>query len=210
MIGQYFDKTYLINIPHRETRRIQSLLECEKVGLDPFVFPAIDGFKEQTPYQNPRNIPAIQWNHGAAALNLTTIKLLEDAKRNKYRSVLILEDDIEFHPQINMIVDEYIDGIPEDWEMIQFGCVHKQTPEKVTYRVFRIRQADCLHCYAIRDTAYDLMIEEILKMNQPLDWITQYKIQPRGRSYCILPNFAYQRAEYSDIAQMNVNYVFLK
>jgi GR25 family glycosyltransferase involved in LPS biosynthesis len=210
MLGEYFEQVYLINLPHREDRRIKALAECEKIGLFPQVFPAINGGVEKTPYHNPHDIPGIQWNSGAAALNMTTVRILEDAKKNNYASILILEDDVEFHPQINQIVDENIQDVPDDWEMLLFGCMHRSAPFSVTRRIFRIRRADCLHCYAVRNTMYDLYIEEISKMEWPLDWVTQFRIQPRKRSYCLMPNFAYQRPSYSNIAQMNVSYTFLK
>lgn len=210
MIRDYFDQAYLINLPHREDRKIQSLKECEKIGFVPEVFPAVDGSKENINFHNPLSIPDLQWNSGAAALNLTTIRILEEAKKKKYASILIMEDDIEFHPQINEVIDSCFHELPNDWEMMQFGCMHRRVPYKVTNRIFRIQTADCLHCYAVRDTVYDRLIEEISKMELPLDWVTQYKIQPRGLSYCLMPNFAYQRPSYSNIAQMNVSYTFLK
>ncbi|MBX9853046.1 MAG: hypothetical protein K2X86_14990 [Cytophagaceae bacterium] len=143
---------------------------------------------------------------------LTTLNLINDAKKNGYSSVLILEDDIEFHPQINEIVDRHFNEVPADWELFQFGAVHKKAPERVgeSFRIFRMKESDCLHCYALQSSIYDVMIEEISKMDMQLDMITQKKIHPRGKSYCLVPNFAYQRESFSDIRKKDVYYSFLK
>jgi len=210
MLANYFDHCYLINLPKREDRKQRALEECGKIGLVPEVFPAIDGKEENLAFNNPRQIEPIAWNQGAAGLMKTTERILEDAKAKGYDTILILEDDIEFHPQIHEIFDEYEASLPKNWEILQFGCCHRQTPEKINFRIFRIKRADCLHCYAIHSKIYAVFLDEIRKMEQPLDHITMNELQPRGTSYCLYPNFAYQRPDYSDIGSKNVNYSFLR
>jgi len=210
MIGDYFEHIYLINLEDRKDRLKLALRECEKMGFTPEVFKAVDGTKEDVPYTNPFGIHHVSWNSRAAALAKTTFRLIEDAQQKEYKSILILEDDIEFHPQINEVVDSCFHEIPDDWEMILFGATHKKQPDRITHRIFRLRQSDCLHCYAMRDTVYDFMKEEIQKMELPIDWITQLKVQSRGTSYCVFPNFAYQRPGFSNIVQKHVNYSFLR
>lgn len=210
MIGDYFDHSYLINLERRPDRKERALSECVKVGLKPEVYKAVDGTVEDISFTNPYRVHPVSWNPNAAGLALTTIGILEEAKRKGYKSILILEDDIEFHPQINQIVDENMKDLPSDWEMMQFGVRHVKPPQRVTFRIFRIREGDCLHCYAMNHTVYDVMLEEIKKMERQIDLITKQSIQPRGKSYCLMPNFAYQRPDWSDIGGKKVNYTFLK
>ncbi|WP_028978941.1 glycosyltransferase family 25 protein [Sporocytophaga myxococcoides] len=210
MLAEFFDHCYLINLPERVDRKELSLLECKAVGLTPEIFPAINGRKDNIVYHNPGNIDPIAWNLGAAGLMKTTELILLDAKAKGYDKILILEDDVEFHPQVNEIFDDYKSTIPDDWEFFQLGCCHKEIPEKVNFRIFRITNADCLHCYGVHSRVYDSYLEKIQKMDMPLDHVSVKYFQPKGTCYCLFPNFAYQRPNFSNIAGRDVNYCFLK
>lgn len=210
MLNNLFDHVYLINLDRRTDRLSESIKECKKINLTFERFSAIDGREHNLIIQEYPGYKQNAWNAGALGLLETTIKIIKDAKSNNYKSILILEDDILFHPQINDIVAEFFCEVPATWEMIQFGSQHIKTPKSIGRRFAILRGAYCLHCYAVNSNVYDLYLELLERRNKQIDWITAFDIHPRNNSYCISPNFAYQRANFSDIANTDVNYTFLK
>lgn len=210
MINNLFEHTYLINLDKREDRLKDATIECDKVGLSFERISAIDGRLLNLDIIEYKGYREVAWNSAAMGLLETTINIIKDAKKNNYKSILILEDDIEFHPQINMILEEHFHEVPSNWEMIQFGSQHIKSPKSIGRRFAMLRGAYCLHCYAVNESVYDLYLELLEKRDKQIDWITAYDIHPRNKSFCISPNFAYQKASFSDIANTSVNYTFLK
>lgn len=214
MIHKYFDHCYLINLEERYDRLARVSANASMIGLEFERFPAVSYTTvENLPENNTIRDEVVKQNHwtkGAVALIRTTIEILEDAKKKGYESVLILEDDIEFKQDIVPIVSSFMRTIPKDWEMIQFAGLHLGTTEPLNNFVSRVVGAECLHCYAVRNTIYDVMIELIAGEEKPLDHYTAYDIQPRGHSYCFTPNLVFQFKSFSNIVGKVVDYELLR
>jgi hypothetical protein len=210
MLKDYFDRVYLINLKKRPERLQSAAMECRKIGLPFEVAEAWDGKAnniEVRPYYgwDPR-----YWNQGAAGLVVTTYHIIDDAIKNKYRRILILEDDVEFSPEINQMADSHFGDIPEDWHMIQFGSQHCIRPEMISPHIARIRYAFCLHCYGVNSSIFEYYKHILEKVEKQLDLYTAEDIQPLGKCYSFEPNLAFQKPSFSDIAEQNVNYTFLR
>ena len=150
------------------------------------------------------------WNRGALGLVETTINILKDAILNKYDSILILEDDIEFHPYMNKIVDGLWEEIPADWEMIQLGINHNKPCIKVTNSVDRIVAGDCLHAYIVHNSVYEKYLLALEKRDKQIDVVTAEDIQPGGKCYSVRPSVAFQKAGKSNIQERFVNHDYLR
>ena len=212
-------KSWLINLASRKDRLDESRLACSAIGLEFERFPAIDGYKEDVYMKEyPNSISKLLadvagWTKGAAALIHTTISILEDAKEKGYPAVLIMEDDIEFNHKVIMkrSLEMSFSYLPEDWESINFGCIqNKPHKECLGGCLHLITRAEFCHCYVLRDTVYDFMLEHLRKVDRPLDHITAWDLHSRGKSYAIHPNVAFQRVGYSNIRNKEMDYTYLR
>lgn len=212
MLHKYFDKTFLINLDRRQDRLNASKRRCDAIGLEFERFPACDGAKENLtiPSAKEVNQPDCYWNLSAAGLVVTLRRIYEYAKSQNYDSILILEDDVEFHPQINQNVEKWMSEVPNDWETLYFGANHARPFTHITPNVALLGGAYTTHCHAARSTIFDMMIEKLSKMSGPVDVIYANEIHSRGKSYCFRPHLVYQAEDYSDIVKGRVNYDFLK
>ena len=206
MLHKYFSKTYLINLDRREDRLKAAKEECDKIGLTYDRFSAVDGNQLSTKISRPTQY----WNQGALGILISNLKIILDAKKNNYESILILEDDIEFNINTNSIVESNFTDIPDDWETIFFGSNNFKKSIPITENIHKITGAYALHCYAIKNTIYDLLIDLLSKPFQPVDVYIANNIHSRGKSYCFRPPVAYQKESFSDILNRKVNYNFLR
>ena len=117
---EYFDKTYLINLDSRKDRLEESISECNKYNIIFERFKACDGQKEILDIISAEAIGQLprHWNKGSAGLCVSTVKILKQCQKDNINTVLIMEDDIHFNPQIYNILDDAIKQVPEQWESI--------------------------------------------------------------------------------------------
>jgi hypothetical protein len=198
IINNYFDKVYLINLDRRTDRLAQAKRNCDAIGLEFERFSACDGAQEKLVIPSAREIgqQPLYWNPAAAGMTQSLVRLLKKCREDELSSVLILEDDIEFHPQINELFPQWIDDVPADWETLYFGGNHIQPLQRITPHVGRMTYTYTLHCHAVRASAFDLLISKLTEMRNPADVYYANDIHSRGRSYCFTPNLAYQAAAY--------------
>lgn len=207
-LHEYFKKTYLINLDRRVDRLESVTKRCDELGIVFEKVSAIDGKTEKIDIINP----SYYWSSSAAALSKTFLNKIIEARDNSIESILFLEDDVEFHPNIHEVLDMYMKDIPKDWEMIYFGGNHniETTPMSNHKHIHICNKTYTTHCYAIHNSVYDIIIKELSIFDNPVDLKFGTVIHPRGKSYVFRPHLAYQIEDYSDIIDKNVNYTFLK
>ena len=213
MFNPYFDRIYLINLKTRPDRLKRSIREFESVGLrEVEVVPAVDANKEYIPMKtfNKKMMDMVGWTKGAAALSVTTHRIIQDAKRKGYKSILIMEDDIGFHQNAAVKTNMFMNNIHKNWEMLHFGSVPRRAETTLNKYVKRLNGSFYCHCYAIRDTIYDLYADHLAKIDIPIDWVTCEYIHTRGRSFGPLTNIAYQYPDYSNIRNTKVHHPNLR
>lgn len=197
-INKEFDNKYIISLKGRLDRRERTIQELSKINLTGYQFwDAVDGSKEEFEWDDSVNI--IGWTKGAAALALSTIGVIEDAKKNGYEKILIMEDDVMFID----IAKEYIEDlkIPDgaSWDMFFFGYLERRKSFPISNKITRLRSAFCCHCYAISSRVYDDYLFFLRMMNKPIDWITSDNFHPMGRCLATRTSIAHQKPDYSNI-----------
>lgn len=82
-------------------------------------------------------------------------------------SVLILEDDCVFAPDFPARARQFVDAVPDDWDMIYFGGQHLNhdtiPPVRVNEHVIRGRNVNRTHAYAIRRDMMQRCVDELGK-----------------------------------------------
>ncbi|MFZ9376537.1 MAG: glycosyltransferase family 25 protein [Candidatus Fonsibacter ubiquis] len=207
-LNNYFDKIVCINLDRRFDRWEKSQKQFKNFNLNVERFSAIDGkVQVQKPGLKPGELGAL----------LSHLKVIKNAKKDNLKNVLILEDDVEFHQNINELFFQYESQIP-NWDFLYFGGNHSmnnhymdpsKSPIKIFDNVYKIREAYSLHCYGVNHTLYDKILNFYDKIERPID-VLYSEIQPKVQSYILIPPLAWQRPDYSDIMEENVDYSFLK
>ena len=154
-------------------------------------FPAIDGDVVEKP---------AHWIHSAGAYGclLSHVAVVSEARDSAAANILILEDDVILDPEFQQKFARFIKEVPDDWDMLYFGALHKDEPVKISTHVARITKANSTFAYALKHTVFDEFIalnsraEDVLDMNS-------YRLQQRFNCYCFMPNLAWVSAEYSDV-----------
>lgn len=205
-LNDYFDKIYCINLDKREDRwnNVKNQFETHNINVQRFS--AIDG---KTLDFNQHISP------GAFGCLMSHLKILKDASEKNYNRILITEDDVEFCDDLNSTFFEYEKQLP-NWDILYLGANHalcntyeNNPPIRVTENVYKVEHAYALHAYAVGKSSYQILIDNISKMNEPVDVIIS-RILKNLNAYLFRPHLAWQSSGYSDIMEELVDYSFLK
>jgi hypothetical protein len=120
-----------------------------------------------------------------------------------------MEDDIEFNPRINDVLDKAMKQIPDYWESIFFGLSSFQTVP-VTKNIHLIKSGWSAHCFALNKVVFQYIIEILSSLDDPADIKYCMYLFPRGKSYVIKPFLAWQRPSLSNIRGSYSNHEYLK
>lgn len=205
-LNDFFQKIYCINLERRTDRWEESILEFDTFKLEVERYSAFDGNElDQIPGLNPGQLGAIYSHRG----------VIQKAKDLNLDNVLILEDDVKFDSGLNSKFPEIYDRIPDDWDIILFGGNHvgnnpwaKGSLKEINKNVFKVTHSLALHCYAVKNTVYDLSIESLSKMNDTNDSLFA-SIQSKVNCYIIRPHLAWQRPSYSDLCGIYSDHIAL-
>jgi GR25 family glycosyltransferase involved in LPS biosynthesis len=154
-------------------------------------FPAVDGNRVLKP---------AGWTHsnGAYGCLLSHVEVIREAQRSNAPSVLIFEDDTVLDPDFQNQFASFSKEVPDDWDMLYFGALHKDEPTKISEHVGRITKANSTYAYALKNTVFDAFIELNARAEHVLD-MNSYLLQERFNCYCFMPNLAWVEAEFSDV-----------
>lgn len=131
-INEYFSKIYCLNLDRRfKDRWLNVKFRSEKAGLNISRFSAIDGYskniaseyekisKIKNKYDKKLGRKAIQ-SPGALGCLLSVVEMIKDAKKNKYKRILLLDDDVYFHKNFEKIFNN-VKNIKE-WKLLYLGA----------------------------------------------------------------------------------------
>ena len=213
-ITEFFDKTYCINLERRSDRWEECLNEFKKyelTGIDRFI--AVDGKKlNQTSsgFMTPSRL----------ALVKTNVNILEDAIKNNYNSILILEDDVEFHNDFLNLFDQFSDQINFQWDLLYLGGNYRIIKNKIQQNVLQMEKVFTTHSYAISNNVYKILKKEIgdsinnyinNKRLGVIDVIISNLIKKEKLlCYGFYPKLTWQRTSYSDLRYAVKDYKVLR
>lgn len=115
-VAQFFDQIYIINLIERIDRRREMELQLKKIGLNSSdagirFFPAIRP-------EALAGFPSI----GARGCFMSHLCVLDEAAKNKFRRILICEDDLNFVYNFNSRIDQVLAQLSRiDWALFYGG-----------------------------------------------------------------------------------------
>lgn len=208
MLQNHFEKIFCINLARRPDRRLQAIAEFDKFNIMPVEFvEAVDGLT--LPETNFVSRNGSKVSPAELGCTLSHLKIVKMAKEQKLKNYLVLEDDVEFPPDFNLIFNKLFQTVPLDYHMIYIGGNHEGGYQMVNQHVAKVFRTFTTHAIGIHHTAYDALIKVLGKENDKAD-MCMASLQSSLNCYSFIPNLAFQRAGFSDILGKNVQYGHLK
>lgn len=217
-INSNFDMIYCLNLKRRQDRWSRCVNIFNSHGLKVTRFGAIDGnilnpnVLEQIKRENKSNVSHYP---GHVGCNLSHLSILRHAKAQHYNNIMILEDDVELHPQFNSKFKSYFEQLPADWTMCYLGGNYlnidkksgltTSTPSKpqgpmIANNIRRCKNLFTTTAYCMNKKGIDMYCQELEKNNCMLAVDECYsRLQSIYNVYIFEPRLVYQRAGVSDI-----------
>jgi len=220
-LNDYFTKIYVINLDRRPDRMQQCQVEFNKIGVDVERVSAIDGNKV------PNSMGLSPRDKACFAVTTLHTRLIEDAMLNKYDNFLIFEDDVVFVDNFNEIFNKRMEFLPEDWDLLYIGGNHilhvngfdlitgdknfkvtKENYKTLNYELSKSPCTYCTHAMAINSRFYNRTVNKLKQFpKSPGTDNLYYQLQMEGcNTYAFLPSLAKQRASFSDVENMYLDY----
>lgn len=193
-LNTFFPDKVCINLARRSDRWQRMHARFAHHGIhDVARFEAFDGLSIP--------IPAT-WDDfpGSYACLCSHLAVVENAYKNRSSSVLIIEDDVIFHPDLRRVFSEYIKELPDDWDMLFFGALHGEPPTPVTEHIVKLTHSLSTYTYALKHTIYEAFIDLNRQALTVLDENTR-ALQKQFNCYCFMPHLAWVEEDYSDVRE---------
>ena len=143
-----FDHVFVLNLAHRPDRRKRVLEHLKEVGM-------MDGRSEGlevVPAVSGDLLPPPKWwgaGNGAWGCLLSHSLVLQRALAAGYRSWLVLEDDVVFHPRAVEHLSAVLDAAPADWGQLYLGGQHLKEPTTHNELLYRASNVNRTHAFAM-------------------------------------------------------------
>lgn len=154
---------------------------------------------------------------GRAGCTLSHRAAIAHAKSHNWRTVLILEDDIELEP----VLAEVLAGLPaalhaNDWDVCYLGFTDPVPPYRTLaelpdgHRLCAVSGCSTTHAYLLRDSSFELLLEKLPTADTIWNWISRhraidrwyYRNLTRYFNVCaVSPALINQQGGFSDITQ---------
>lgn len=216
-LNYYFDHTYVLNLERRPDRLDNMKKGLKKVGIFNWsTWTAIDG-KEAPHYDEWCNYrrSRMTFNEkrrfhrkaigsaGSWAILKSMYLMIKDAMKKKYRTILVLQDDLLWSKKF---VEEFLEmpkHVPKNWKLLYLGATQHNW-NHVEYRpkyYFPMGTADGAFAVGIHHSVFKELLDEIVKFDMPFDSGALKTIQKRyGRQALIMkPNLVIADIRDSDL-----------
>lgn len=193
-LNTFFPDKVCINLERRSDRWQRMQVRFAHHGIrDVARFEALDGLSIPIPST---------WDDfpGSYACLRSHLAVVENAYKSRSSSVLIIEDDVIFHPDLRRVFSEYIKELPDDWDMLFFGALHGEPPTPVTKHIVKLTHSLSTYAYALKHTIYEAFIDLNRQLLTVLDENTR-ALQKEFNCYCFMPHLAWVEEDYSDVRE---------
>jgi len=201
-----FDKVYCINLDRRPDRLENFKKEVKKYDLGEFErFSAYDG--KQLNLTNEFNLKP-----GEIGIIKSNLDIIKDAKKNNYKTILIIEDDCVFNDEI-INFENYFNLLPNDWDMLYMGGNHNthmgvRPPIVINDKVVKLHSTYSAHFIGIKSSVFNQIEVLLERCQQPLD-VEYVTLQKIFNCYSFTPALTSQLVNFSDIQESTTDYNWL-
>ena len=123
-INSYFDHVYCLNLPECKDRAMMTLSRAQTFGLSFSFFPAISGKIFGDIHRGHTAArPSSITNPNYMACALSHLSIYRHALANNYKRILVIEDDVLFHKDINTQFPKAMETVPDDWKLLYLAWI---------------------------------------------------------------------------------------
>lgn len=217
-VSDYFDNVYVVNLKHEAENRFKVARHLQARGIRFELFEAVNGYQgeayskwleysdrplgmlQRFPEFNEKEISRGKHfieSAGAVGYIYTYIAILKDAKRRKFKRILILEDDIILARNFTDAVKRFVASVGNDWKVLQLGASQYQwggvdlEAAKANGYYYPRRLATCgSFSIAFDQSVFDELIDIQSSFEAPFDHITLGELYENhfGKCYVAYPN----------------------
>jgi len=162
-------KTFIVNLDRTPERYNYVVKQLKDLGISNYEkWSATDGFKVDTKEMIADGISQqlIDKGKGIAGCASSHIRLWKHIRDNKLGWVLILEDDVHFHPQFMSLFHKYWKLVPIDAKIIYHGYYDRPSNDK---QIIIQQSVMCTHAYMIDCKGAEYLLNNLLPMYDPID-----------------------------------------
>ncbi len=200
---EMFPHRVCINLDRRPERWERMEARFAEADIGPVErFSAADGRKLQVPATWPESAGA----YGCLQSHLAVVR---QARLEARESVLIMEDDVLFENNFHEEFEKRVRGLPADWDMLFFGCLHHDPPTSVAPGIGRLHASFSTLMYAVRQTVYEPFIFLNAGARCAVDR-NNWRLQKRFNCYCFMPHLAWVDDSYSDAQGVVSNHWYIR
>lgn len=138
-------------------------------------------------------------NYSEMSLVLKHCWIVDDAHKNGYESILVLEDDVELHPDFVNLFNNFKDQLPEDWDLAWVGsCCGLNARALPNKNVYRANGSRCTHAFTMSKNCVNKIVDGIYNANDAADHYFNYLIETfKLNNYWFEPSLAEQNQVFN-------------
>lgn len=195
---------YVINLKERTDRKSHILNELNKINCNEFfLIEGVDG----TNIINDSKL-----KNGMVGLIKTYLKIFDQWSKSKQDDILIIEDDCTFVDDFNSKLKNYLDNVPNDWEMLYFGANHNyhigMKTQPINDTCIKLNNSYSAHCVLLKNYVFIELINNIKQFSIEND-VMLSNLQKKYNAYSSSKPLTSQIQSYSNIENKFVNYDWL-
>lgn len=149
-VTDFFERTYVVNLPHRKDRRKMMVQELNNIEM-----PLAPNKTEIFPAIRPNDAGAFP-SIGARGCFLSHLAILKQAKEDRLTNVLIMEDDLTISQRFKTDQELLVEQLRHtDWGFVYFGHVEQtEASSSITLQSFS-QPMLTTHFYGINGTLFE-------------------------------------------------------
>jgi GR25 family glycosyltransferase involved in LPS biosynthesis len=216
-LNDYFEKIYLINLDSRPDRFEKADQELKKADIKYSRYPAKSityediNLKYCKLFENKEK----KYIAGACGCRLSHLSIILEAKKNKYKNILIFEDDVKISPDIHEVFYSGLQQLKDEgfnFDMLYFGGWYqhggyykngsKWYQEYIGPNVLKLKGAMTTLAYALNESVYDFILKNALISGREIDlfyYEEMHKKQNQFNYFGLIPTCVQNNDSFSNI-----------
>ena len=202
MINDIFDNVYVLNLDRQRERYLNIKRKLDNLKIKFERFSAIDGndidVNIKNRLRNDFKGNGMIENEYALGCLLSHMEIIKNAKKNKYKKILILEDDVIFHNDFKNNITKIL-SLPK-WKLLYLGSSQYNWDIEMRESYYLSKKSLGTFAFAIDNSVFDEILN-LYNKKLSIDNIYSNYIQTKyyGECFTLYPNLI-----IADVSESNI------
>lgn len=139
---------------------------------------------------------------GAVGCALSHVSIWRDMVEKNISSAIVFEDDLRFHWGFAALFKHRWQHVPQGWDLIYLGCLHKKKPVRINRYFNKPRSVYLSHAYMLNTRAARILLSGAFPLEVQIDHYINSRLKMLGAYAFRFPRFipmVWQKRFPSDI-----------